>query len=176
MLDVRNALDELREESDPGRLVDIEGLRLTARKRNRHWAVVAIVLISTLVLAAGWFARARFTEAEGPPQSLPLTAYSGFESSATFSPDGNQLAFAWYRPKENLSQIYLKLIGAGESVRLTTGPADILPAWSPDGRWIGVPTVCSNRSLGAADYYGSRRGRTEACKPERRINRLVCGQ
>ena len=55
----------------------------------------------------------------------------------SFSPDGNQVAFAWNGEKQDNFDIYVKLIGAGGNLRLTTHPAtDFSPAWSPDGRYI----------------------------------------
>jgi eukaryotic-like serine/threonine-protein kinase len=69
--------------------------------------------------------------------AVPLTTYPGNEKQATFSPDGNQVAFAWDGAKQDNFDIYVKLIGAGSVLRLTTDPADdFSPAWSPDGRSI----------------------------------------
>lgn len=71
-----------------------------------------------------------------PPRIVPLTTFDGREDYPSFSPDGNQLAFAWDGGGDN-TDIYVKLIGAGAPLRLTTNPAeDSRPAWSPDGRYI----------------------------------------
>jgi Tol biopolymer transport system component len=71
--------------------------------------------------------------------SVPLTARPGFEYDPSFSPDGNQVAFA--SSDGNIGSklhIYVKLIGTGgPPLQLTNGPAtDDNPVWSPDGRFI----------------------------------------
>ena len=67
----------------------------------------------------------------------PLTALSGDERFATFSPDGNQVAFAWNGENGDNTDIYVLPIGSGTPLRLTTDPAeDTAPAWSPDGSQI----------------------------------------
>ena len=61
----------------------------------------------------------------------------GVTRSPSFSPDGNQVAFAWTGPDGNNPDIYVQQIGAGAPLRLTTNPGnDYSPMWSPDGRWI----------------------------------------
>jgi Tol biopolymer transport system component len=67
----------------------------------------------------------------------PLVTYPGAIGRAAFSPDGNEIAFEWNGEKQDNFDIYRKLIGPGEPLRLTTNPAgDFCPAWSPDGRSI----------------------------------------
>jgi eukaryotic-like serine/threonine-protein kinase len=67
----------------------------------------------------------------------PLTSFPGVESQASFSPEGNQVAFSWNGEHEDDWEIYIKVVGAGTPLRLTTNPAtDSSPAWSPDGRYI----------------------------------------
>jgi len=71
---------------------------------------------------------------------VPLTAHPGDERDPTFSPDGNQVAFAW-APDGGLPDIFVKLIGPGEPIRLTNTPDadERMPQWSPDGKWIAFP-------------------------------------
>jgi Tol biopolymer transport system component len=69
--------------------------------------------------------------------AVPLTSYPGEQGTPTFSPDGNQVAFCWDGEKQDNVDIYVKLVGAGPPLRLTTNTAeDCQPAWSPDGRSI----------------------------------------
>lgn len=54
-----------------------------------------------------------------------------------FSPDGSQIAFDWDGPNNDNEDIYIKVVGPGPPLRLTTDPApDERPRWSPDGRFI----------------------------------------
>ncbi|HSB12909.1 MAG TPA: winged helix-turn-helix domain-containing protein [Bryobacteraceae bacterium] len=105
-------------------------------------AGVASVLVLAGVVAVWLSQRSGKTAAE-PPMPIPLTTDPGDEWNPSFSPDGNQVAFARYGDIHHgdifLGQgdIYIKLIGASEPLRLTTDPAnDYGPAWSPDGRSI----------------------------------------
>ncbi|MCY7348046.1 MAG: winged helix-turn-helix domain-containing protein [Pyrinomonadaceae bacterium] len=75
----------------------------------------------------------------------PFAGLPGREDAPVFSPDGNQIAFAWNGGDLENFDIYVKLIGAGEPVRLTKSKADDLnPAFSPDGK-----TIAFIRSSGA---------------------------
>lgn len=59
------------------------------------------------------------------------------------------MAFAW-GPEGGTPDIYVKLVGPGEPIRLTNTPEDErMPQWSPDGRWIAFP-----RSPGTAGNLG----------------------
>ena len=61
----------------------------------------------------------------------------GFENTPSLSPDGNQVAFSWNGPTQDNFDVYVKLVGPGEPLRLTSDLAgDGSPAWSPDGRQI----------------------------------------
>jgi Tol biopolymer transport system component/DNA-binding winged helix-turn-helix (wHTH) protein len=107
---------------------------------KRWYAAIAILGIAIALYLAGW--RQKGPRADVPGESsglavVPLTAYPGFEGNPTLSPDGSQVAFSWNGPNEDNYDIYVKLVGPGEPVRLTTDPAqDERPAWSPDGSLI----------------------------------------
>lgn len=73
----------------------------------------------------------------------PFSGSPGRENSPAFSPDGRQIVFAWDGGVEGAnSDIYIKLVGTGEPVRLTeTEWEEINPTFSPDGKSIAFLRV-----------------------------------
>jgi serine/threonine protein kinase/WD40 repeat protein len=135
MDDLKVALQELKEESDSGTLSAV--VPRTARS-HRPWvlgglALAALVALGVLSLRRG--ERSSVEQAAEPALvPVPLTADPGFEQGPSFSPDGNQVAFFASLDGQPSPDIYVKLIGGGPPLRLTSdsSPA-IMPAWSPDG-------------------------------------------
>jgi DNA-binding winged helix-turn-helix (wHTH) protein len=82
---------------------------------------------------------------------VPLTSYPEAEFYPSFSPDGNEVVFAWNGGESGLDlDLYRKQVGREKAVRLTTIHARrIVPAWSPDGRYIAYIRARSGR-----DYDG----------------------
>ncbi len=109
-----------------------------ARRRGLAWAGAAAAIVLTIAAAAFWNFRPTTTEAPlEPMRVVPLTSYPGAEMVASFSPGGNQVAFPWTGGNTESFDIYVKGVGPGPPLRLTTHPDwDGSPAWSPDGRWI----------------------------------------
>jgi eukaryotic-like serine/threonine-protein kinase len=147
MDDVKIALLELKEDSDSGKLV---GAAPAPRKRRSYlWVSLILGLVACLALAVWlWQRRSRPVTPEAPMTAVPLITYPGEFGQPTFSPDGNEIAFTWNGKNQDNFDIYRKLIGPGEPLRLTTNPAgDFSPAWSPDGKSIafGRPMESGNR-------------------------------
>jgi Tol biopolymer transport system component/DNA-binding winged helix-turn-helix (wHTH) protein len=68
---------------------------------------------------------------------FPLTGSIGGEADPAFSPDGKQVAYVGQDEKQGNFNVYVKLIGAGRPLRLTSNAEqERFPAWSPDGRYI----------------------------------------
>jgi serine/threonine protein kinase len=135
MADLKVALDELKEDSDSGRsqVTHPRVKYLTAAR------LVVSVFSIILIIAAGWYwlSRRHPTEPESPLTPVPLTTYSIWGYTCSFSPDGTQVAFSWNGEKQDNFHIYIKQIGVEPPSRLTTDPAeDFSPAWSPDGQFI----------------------------------------
>ena len=138
MADVRLALEELKEESDSGTLVS-GAQNGRPQPAGARWTIgIAVAALTVMVVAAWiWIVRSPETAPATPLTAVPLTSSVGFEDSASFSPDGNQVAFSWNGENGDNFDIYVKLIGSPAPLRLTTDPAwDGKPAWSPDGRQI----------------------------------------
>ena len=105
-----------------------------------------------MILAGGYLVLVypRPTQPREPSNAIatPLTAYPGSETGPSLSPDGSQVAFSWNGPREDNHDVYVKLVGMGEPVRLTTAPErDESPAWSPDGRRIAFVRRIPERML-----------------------------
>ena len=107
--------------------------------KARNWWRLLAIPVTVVGIVAGlaiWGAKRdpRTTELTAP---VPFTSYPGIECCPSFSPDGTRVAFSWNGPKQDNFDIYVKLVGSGEPLRLTQNPAlDKFPAWSPDGRSI----------------------------------------
>ncbi|HEY9433048.1 MAG TPA: winged helix-turn-helix domain-containing protein [Blastocatellia bacterium] len=121
-------------------LLGNEKLPPPTKPRARHWGWLAVWPALGLTLGVAIWATFFRPAKESPTPLLnigPFTSFPGQERQAAFSPDGNQIAFVWDGGKGDNPDIYVKLIGAGQPLRLTTHPADDThPVWSPDGRYI----------------------------------------
>jgi serine/threonine protein kinase/WD40 repeat protein len=133
MDDVRIVLQQLKEESDSGVL---ESATRKTKPRRRVLLALTVVALFIVALAAAWLLRSKAVEPLTSLVAVPLTSYPGSEGFPSFSPDGTQVAFSWDGAKQNNSNIYVKQIGVEPPFRLTSGPVDSSPAWSPDGRFI----------------------------------------
>jgi len=105
---------------------------------HRKW-IIAWIAVALLIAAAVGLRSSRGVPSAPPlpPKVVPLTSLKGSEIQPSFSPDGNQVAFAWNGEKEDNYDIYVKLTGSEKLLRLTTDSAhDLSPVWSPDGRHI----------------------------------------
>jgi serine/threonine protein kinase/WD40 repeat protein len=132
MSDVRVLLQELRDQSESAKGEPMPVSK--PRRFKRRWLVTAAAMLTATAAVGLWLARSR---EEQPPRMVPLTTLAGVENFASFSPDGNQVVFCWDGEKQNNWDLYVKMIGDANTLRLTADSApDALPAWSPDGRQI----------------------------------------
>jgi len=157
MADLRIALKDIKEESESGLLAAPAG---APRKKGSKglWIAAGIAAIA-IVAGAAYFWPAK-SAPEAPLVATLLTSYPGIEKQPSFSPDGNQVAFAWTGEQGDNADIYVKLLGSGKPLRLTTDPAaDYSPAWSPDGRWIAF--VRNNSILLIPPIGGTERELTQ---------------
>lgn len=116
-----------------------------APSRERHSALQFrlkyLALASVVCAIAGlhaWYFLRLPKAPNASPRLVPLTSYPGVAFAPTISPDGRQLAFVWDGGTGNYD-VYLKLIGIGDPIRLTTNLAQNLhPAWSPNGQYLAL--------------------------------------
>jgi hypothetical protein len=106
---------------------------IPAHHATRVAAIVVLVATSVGLALRGVSPRAG-SKAFDP---IPLNSDLGSEVEPSFSPDGNQVAYAWDGPTQKNWDIYVKTIGSDSAIRLTRTPEpNAYPSWSPDGRWI----------------------------------------
>ncbi|HZE72536.1 MAG TPA: protein kinase [Pyrinomonadaceae bacterium] len=126
-------------------LADLKSVTAKHSAKSRFTARRLSLLAATLAVAVGglfWFyASSRTVKSSLPPMKVvPFTSVEGNEFSPAFSPDGNQIAFAWGKTEKGGHMnfdIYVKQIRGGKDLQITSDPADEMePVWSPDGQKI----------------------------------------
>jgi len=134
MADLKVALEDLETESASGPQAAVVTARAPSQRRAWAWAALVPALAAAAFFA--WRARRAPTRDE-PLRAVSLTTLPGAERYPSFSPDGNHVAFTWTGSKQDNPDIYVRQIGVGSPLRLTTDPSnDYNPVWSFDGRSI----------------------------------------
>ena len=131
-------LRTLRKERESGASRQVPAQAALVHSRRAGW-YVALAVVGVAVIVAVWLGvwGPAGREPQAPLRPVPLTSDPGREMHPTFSPDGNQVAFAWDGENRDNTDIWVKLVAGGRALRLTTNPAvDSHPAWSPDGSQI----------------------------------------
>ncbi len=170
MSDLKVALQDLKEESESGKLQTVA--LAPVRKRRIPWSVAALAGLAVLA-AAGIFALLLLRPSRGPTTSQPerITFESGGAFLPAISPDGKLIAYSTYRGG-NLD-VYLRQLSGQQTVRLTQDPApDWFPCFSPDGLKVvfrsernggGLYVV---ETLGGAEKKIADRGRLPVFSPD----------
>jgi Tol biopolymer transport system component len=133
-VDVRNDLEEMKEELDSGVSLDDGGIVARPRRRNRPLVVVLTLAGALLVAAATLLLQPRHRAARrGFSQ---LTHRAGLELLPTISPDGDFVVYQGLTEGE--WDIYRQRVGGERAINLTEGTAvdDTQPAFSPNGDYI----------------------------------------
>ena len=136
MDDVKVLLEELKEESDSGKLSAPAGL---APRRRRKPRILAAGVVAALLLAAGaWrYLRPKPASVTQRGTLTRLTFDSGLATDPVLSPDGARVAYASDRDSEGNLNIWIQQAATGDRLRLTRSDADEHePAFSPDGNRI----------------------------------------
>ena len=118
------------------------GSKSSARPRSWRWltarryTVLGGVTACVLALSSLYYGHSLRSK---PPQLAitPAVTNVGVKYTPSLSPDGQHLAFAWNGGAGPHFNLYVKLVGTEESLRLTKWASiDFNPVWSPDGRYI----------------------------------------
>jgi len=150
-LGLETQLERRRQTGSPGRSSLRTSATAHAAGLGPTWWAHRLILLGAVVLSvvgiAIWSYSSRLaSERSALPKSeprlppvkvVPFTSFPGRETWPVFSPNGDQVAFTWDGTAGDNFDLYVKLVGAGEPLRLTSHPGvDNSPAWSPDGKYI----------------------------------------
>jgi Tol biopolymer transport system component/DNA-binding winged helix-turn-helix (wHTH) protein len=109
----------------------------TARWPTRGRRLSILSTAALIAVITGWYWSRSEVISEVKRAPVLLHPFGGLQEDASFSPDGEQVAFTWRPPESTNYDIYVLKIGDLQATRLTSHPAwDMSPSWSPDGRRI----------------------------------------
>jgi eukaryotic-like serine/threonine-protein kinase len=134
MADLKVVLQDLKDDSESGRLRRPEA----AAKRRRVPSLFWVGLSAALLIAAGLFWLLRPRE-RGPVEYeiTRMTFDAGMANSPAFSPDGKMFAYSSDRSGRGNADIWLQQVAGGAPLPLTTDAAGSnCPSFSPDGSRI----------------------------------------
>jgi serine/threonine protein kinase len=137
MGDIKIALEELKEESDSGRIAEM--LPAAPAPKSRTALLYSALAVVTILAAALLFLQLRKPPATAPGLTLrQLTQDSGLTSYPAISPDGKLIAYSSTRSGEGNLDIWVQQLSRGaQPIRLTRNKADdTWPSFSPDGGQI----------------------------------------
>jgi len=112
------------------------GIGHTVSARTTRNVVLAGTMLWALALSFLYYRHSLRSKAVQPAVT-PAVTNVGEKYTPSLSPDGQHLAFVWNGGAGPHFNLYVKVVGTEESLRLTNQPSlDFDPVWSPDGRYI----------------------------------------
>jgi serine/threonine protein kinase len=132
--DLKVVLQDLKEESDSGKLRPETSI--PARKQTRGLLIAVVGLLLAMAAIAIWPVVFRQEPTAGI-EITSLTLDSGVTAWPAISPDGRLVAYASDRGGSGNLDIYVQQIPGGKPSQVTNNPADDRsPSFSPDGSRI----------------------------------------
>jgi serine/threonine protein kinase len=167
--DLRLALEEVKEESESGKMAVPPKIR---RRRVAVIAILAGLLAMGSIAAVAWLLRNAKAPAQAPVLTR-LTSDSGFTTQPAISPDGKLLAYASDRSGEDHLDIWVRQIAGGDPIRITHDPAEASePSFSQDSSKIvfrserdggGIYVISA---LGGEEQLLAKRGHSPRFSPD----------
>jgi serine/threonine protein kinase len=170
MADLKVALQDLKEESESGKLSAVYAAPSQARRKP--WLLIALAALVVLA-AAGVVAWLMLKPAPGPAMVQPerITFESGGAFNPAISPDGKLIAYSSERSGN--MDIYVRQLSGQQTVRRTEHPApDWFPCFSPDGSKIAFWSerdgggLYITEALGGAERRIAEGGRLPSFSPD----------
>jgi Tol biopolymer transport system component len=135
MADLKIALEEVKEESDPGKLVGV--LAPERPRQNRFlWPALAAAAILVLAAALGYLAFRRAPEVALPVRFSIMAPEDAVLGDPRVSPDGERIAFG-VSPAAGRYLIHVRRLDSPELVAVPGTERGTDTFWSPDSRSIG---------------------------------------
>ena len=141
--DIKLALEELKEESESGKLsgqvAAAAAVRQPARSPRRFVAITAgVVALVVAVAGLAWWLLKRPASAPARSEWVQITNLPDSAVQPALSPDGRMLTFIRGPSSFNTTgQVYVKMLPSGEPVQLTRdNRIKMSPVFSPDGSRI----------------------------------------
>jgi serine/threonine protein kinase len=136
MADVKLALEELRDESESGKLALRPAAVVDAGARRWVWPAVALACVLIAAAAFIWvYPNLRGTQSRGP-DLVRLSPQDGHSyDEPAISPDGGFVAYVSDRSGKD--ELWLQQVGSGDPIQLTHAHESVeSPAFFPDGKRI----------------------------------------
>jgi eukaryotic-like serine/threonine-protein kinase len=155
MADVKLALEELREESESGRLSRPAAPGAGARRWLWQVVVMACVLIAAAALT--WTYTSLGTQSKAPALTRVSPEDGHSYRQPAISPDGEFVAYISDRSGQQ--ELWLQQVGGGDPIQLThSKDAAAFPAFFPDGRRILYVTTSEDGRKSSIDVISTLGG------------------